>query len=535
MHDDDVDDVLHEAGVTRLDLLRRAGVLGATLALTPAATALGADAGTRAMLGPAQRPKRGGHLRIGIVGGSAKDTADPHLAPFIPDDAINWLMFQGLVEFDPGYSPKPVLAEEVSANKKATVWTVRLKNDIRWHNGKRLTADDVVYSFRRILDPKAPKSGASALRGLKPSGVARIDARTVRFRLSEPNAIFGTDGLGNRLVHVVPRGFNVRKPIGTGPWKLSVFRPGDRFVFERFEDYHGGPAYLDKVTLIEFADPTARLNALMSGAIDAMIELAPSQINLVRRRDIEPLIARSGGWIPFRMRIDQKPFDDVRVRQAFKLIVDRKQVLLNAFSNAGALGNDMYGLFDKGYPRRLPQRQQDLERARFLLRQAGHGEGLSIDLVTSDAAGASAIPMAEVFAQQAKGAGVNVAVKKVDASVIFGPQYLDWTFAVSNWGYRNYLQQALTTGTPDAPFNETHWSNARWAALVKQGLATVDDAKRNEIVREAQTIEYNQGGYIIPGFKSTIDAYSSKLAGFVKTDVTSIPLGRWRLHRVYFK
>ena len=532
-HDDDFDVDL-EGQTTRRDLLKRAGVLGAALALAPAGAAYGADAGARGLLLPTQRPKRGGHLRIGLVGGSAKDTADPHLAPFIPDDALNWLMFQGLVEFDPGFTPKPMLAEEVSSNKTGTVWTVKLKRGIRWHNGKPFTADDVVYSFRRILDPKSPKSGASALRGLKPSGVTKVDARTVRFRLDVANVIFGTDGLGNRLVHVVPRGFNPRKPIGTGPWKMTSFRPGDRFVFEGFDDYHGGAPYLDKVTLIEFADPTARLNALQSGAVDAMIELPPSQINAVKRRGIVPLNARSGGWIPFRMRCDQKPFDDVRVRQAFRLIVDRKQVLANAFSNAGWLGNDMYSPFDKGYPK-LPQREQDLEQARFLLRQAGYGDGLNVELITSEAASASAIPMATIFAQQAKGAGVNVTVKAVDASVIFGAQYLDWNFAVSNWGYRNYLQQAATTSTADAPFNETHWQDATWAALVKQAFATVDDAKRNALVRQAETIEYNKGGYIIPNFKNTLDAYSNKLAGFVKTDVMGIPLGRWRLHKVFFK
>jgi peptide/nickel transport system substrate-binding protein len=266
-----------------------------------------------------------------------------------------------------------------------------------------------------------------------------------------------------------------------------------------------------------------------------MIELPPSQINVVRRRGIRVVNARSGGWIPFRMRIDQKPFDDVRVRQAFRLIVDRKQVLSNAFSNAGWLGNDMYSPFDKGYPKGLPQREQDLERAEFLLRQAGYGDGLDVELITSEAASASAIPMAEIFAQHAKRVGVNVSVKKVDASVIFGAQYLDWNFAVSNWGYRNYLQQAAATCAADAPWNETHWKNAKWAGLVKKAFATVDDAKRNELVRQAERIQYNQGGFIIPIFKNTIDAHSDKIAGVVTSDVTSIPLGRWRLHRVYFK
>jgi peptide/nickel transport system substrate-binding protein len=522
--------------LTRREVLKGAAAVGAAAGLGPLVGAWGGSAsaspratGTR---------KTGGNLKIGIVGGSAKDTADPQIAAFVPDDMLNWFMYEGLVEYTPTLTPQLWLAESVERNKTATVWTVRLKPGILWHNGKTVTADDVVYSFRRIVNPKSPKAGASALAGLKTSGIKKMDARTVRFSWSSPNVLFGTDGLTQRLVHMVPVGFDamIKKGqyIGCGPWKLKTFMPGQQFVLEAFTHYRGGRPLLDKLTVTEFADPTARVNALLGGTIDTLVNLPPSQVKPVQGQGLHVLNARSGQWVPFCMRIDVKPFSDVRVRQAFRLMIDRKLVLQNAYGGIGWLGNDMYGVFDKGYPHNLPQRHQDLAQAKSLLKAAGYQDNLAVTIVTSDSVGDGAVGQATVFAENAKSAGVNVTVNNVDSSVIYGSQYLSWPFAMDYWGYRNYLQAAAAATVPNAPYNECHWRNAKWLALYNQAIRTANDAKRNEIVAEMATIEYNEGGYIIATFVSALDAYSTKVTGFVSNDVTGIPLGRWRLNNVHF-
>jgi len=533
---EDVESNFLKKPVTRREALKGALAVGAAAGLGPVMAACGGGGTSASPSATATGgPKTGGELKVGLVGGSAKDTADPQMAPFVPDDALNWLMFEGLVNWTPDYTAENVLAESVEKNADATEWTVRIKPDVMWHDGKTLTADDVVFSFQRIVDPKSPKDGAAGLGGLKPENVVKVDATTVKFRFDTPNVIFGTDALASRLVHVVPVGFDPMKPIGTGAFKMESFKPGDQFVLSAFKDYHGGAPYLDKVTLIEFQDPTARVNALLGGTIDALVELPPSQLTVLQSQSgFAPLNAKSGGWVPFTMRIDQKPFDDVRVRQAFRLIPDRTQMLQNAYSNVGWIANDMYSPFDKGYPASLPQRQQDLEQAKSLLKAAGQ-EGLSIELVASDAVGNGAVAAATVFAENAKAAGVNVTVNKVDSSVIYGKNYLSWTFAMDFWGLRNYLQQAAAGSTPDSPYNECHWKNDKWYALYTEALRTADDAKRNELISEAATIEYNEGGYIICSFKNQLDAYSTKLEGIVTNDVMGIPLGRWRLNKVSFK
>lgn len=523
--------------ITRREVLQGAVAIGAAASLGPALAACGGEPkGEATASASSTGAKKGGNLRVGLVGGSAQDTADPHRALLVPDDALNWLMYEGLMQYSPDLTPELMLAEEVTSNAKATEWTVRVKPDVVWHDGKPLTADDVVFSFQRIVNPKAPLGGATALAGLKPTDVVKVDSRTVRFRWDTPNVLFGTDGLTQRLVHIVPVGFDPKKPVGTGPFKLESFKPGEQFVLSAFKDYREGAPYLDEVTLIEFADPTARVNALLGGTVDAIVELPPSQINVLpAQAGASALNAKSGGWVGLSMRVDQKPFTDVRVRQAFKLIPDRGQMLQNAYDNVGWLANDMYSPFDKGYPKNVAQRAQDLDQAKSLLTAAGYGNGLTVDLMTSDAVGNGAVAQAQVFAEQAKGAGVAVNVKKVDSGVLYGKNYLSWTFMMDWWSYRNYLQMAAVVAMPDAPYNATHWKNDTWLAIVKEALRTLDDTKRNELVAEAETIEYNEGGYCIPSFKNQLDAYSNKLAGLVENDVMGTPLGRWRLSKVYFK
>ena len=151
------------------------------------------------------------------------------------------------------------------------------------------------------------------------------------------------------------------------------------------------------------------------------------------------LDATTGAWQPFTMRIDQKPFNDPKVRQAFRLIVDRQAMVDQAYAGFGRIGNDMYAPFDPGYPSDLPQRAQDLEQAKSLLQQAGYNNDLVVELTTSEAIGSAAVPAAQVFAEQAKGAGVTVNVNKVDSSVFYGDNYLKWTFSQDFWYTRNYL------------------------------------------------------------------------------------------------
>ena len=530
----EITDFVRGKRVTRRSLLKGSAAIGGLAALGPLASACGGDEEAATTASPTAGPKKGGSLRVGIVGGTAKDTADPQMASFEPDIAIQFCMYEGLTNFDLDAQVYNQMAESIEPNADGTVWNVKLKSGMMWHDGKPVTADDVVYSFERIADPKAPKTALASLAGLAPGSAVKIDDTTVEFRLETANVLF-PEGLAFRGSQVVPVGFDPKTPIGSGPFKMTDMKPGEQFTFAPFADYYDTPPYVDDLTIIEFADETARVNALNSGEVEAISQLPTSQAKVIESTGgLVLLNAETGAWRPFTMRIDVKPFSDNRVRQAFRLIVDRQQMIDLAYNGFGTLGNDMYAPFDPGTPD-LPQRVQDLEQAKSLLSAAGY-DSLTVELVTSAGAlGADEVAAAQVYAEQAKGAGVDVKVKKTDSGVFYGDDYLSWPFAQDFWYTRNYLAQAGQATMPGAPYNETHWENAEWLAIVEEAFGTVDEAARNELIGQAQTIEFNEGGMIIWSFRNQVDAYSEKITG-IQQDKLGMPLGRWGMSfkNVYF-
>ncbi len=522
--------------ISRRSLLKGAAAMGAVAALGPIASACGSgDSGTDASSSAAAEGSatKGGDLKVGIVGGSAKDTADPHTGSYEPDIAIQYIMYEGLTAWDFDMNLTNLLAETIEPNADGSVWQVTLRDGVLWHDGKPVTADDVVYSMDRIVDPKDPKVGAAALTGVTPGGTKKVDDKTVEITLSTANVLLA-ENLAERSCKIVPVGFDPKAPIGSGPFKMVDMKPGESFKWDAFADYWDTPPYVDTLTMIEYADDTARINALKSGQIQAMSQLPKSQAKVIEATDgLALLNAETGAWRPFTMRIDVKPFDDVRVRQAFRLIVDRQQMIDQAYSGLGAVANDMYGRFDAGTPE-LEQRVQDIEQAKSLLKQAGYDNNLTVELVTSEGAlGGDEVAAAQVFAEQAKAAGVTVKIKKTDSSVFYGDDYLSWPFAQDFWATRTFLAQASQGTMPDAPYNETHWKNAEWLSLVNEAFKTVDDDQRNALVSQAQQIEFDTGGYIVWSWRNQVDAYSETTTGY-KLDKLGGPVGRMYFKDVYF-
>jgi peptide/nickel transport system substrate-binding protein len=313
------------------------------------------------------------------------------------------------------------------------------------------------------------------------------------------------------------------------------FTAGQQSEFEKYPDYHeDGKPYVDSLTIIDFPDAEARTNALLGGQVDVIDNLPAAQLQNVKANpNLRVISSETGAWQPFTMRVDQAPFDDNRVRQAFRLIVDREQMVQQVLSGQGSVANDLYARYDPAYASDLPQRQQDLEQAKSLLKQAGR-EGLKVELVTAPVF-QGIVEAAQVFAQQAKGAGVDVKVRRVDSGTFYGDNYLSWTFAQDFWASRVYLSQVAQGDLPESPFNETHWpgDNKKFLDLIQQARAETDEAKRTDILHECQTMQYEEGGYIIPYFSNIIDAYSAKLGGFVEAKC-GFPFGNYWLKNVGF-
>jgi peptide/nickel transport system substrate-binding protein len=525
-----------EDAVSRRQVLRGAFTGGLALAAGGLLEACGGGGGgnTTTQSAPTnQKLRAGGALRVGATGGGAKDTIDAHLPTADPDIMRVWNLYESLAVRTPDFSKlEMLLAESIEPDKRPDSWTIRLKAGLTFHNGKPVTADDVMFSLRRIVDPKDPKVGAASIGYIDDKGLRKLDNLTVRVPLKFANAGF-PDDIGQYFNSIVPTDYDPKHPVGTGPFKYESFTPGQRSVFTKFADYwEKGKPFVDQLTIIDFPDDTARVNALLGGQVEAIDNLPAAQLSSVKSNgNLRVLVSETGAWQPFTMRVDASPFDDVRVRQAFRLIVDRKQMVEQVLSGQGRIANDLYAPYDPAYAKDLPQRMQDLEQAKSLLKQAGR-ENLSVELVTAPVF-QGIVEAAQVFAQQAKGAGVNVKLRKVDSGTFYGDNYLKWPFAQDFWATRAYLSQVAQGDLPNSPFNETHWKPPEFITLIEQARAELDDTKRAQILHDAQKMQYDQGGYIIQYFSNIIDAYSAKIGGFVEAKC-GFPFGNYWLKNVGF-
>jgi peptide/nickel transport system substrate-binding protein len=508
---------------------RRVLGMGLVIGLGGLLSACGASQ-TSVIAAPTGPPQPGGRLRVGLAGGGAADSLDAHSSVSTTDIARVVNLYESLVYRDENYELKPLLATKVTPSPDAQVWTVDLRPDVLFHDGRPVTGKDVAASFKRITNPDDPKSGAAALAIL--DDVVIINDHRVEFRLNSPNAAFD-DALGQYTLGIVPADYDPANPVGTGPFKYKSFAPGRNSVFVRNEHYwRDNEPYLDELEILNFSDEDALINALLSTQVDAIGQIPLALLEVI---DADPRISilesETGAWMPFTMRVDRPPFDDNRVRQAFRLVVDRQQMIEQVLSGNGSLGNDMYSPFDPGYPSHLPQRVQDIARAKELLADAGYPDGLTVELVTAPIQ-SGAVEAAQVFAQQAAAAGITVKIRQVDVTTFFGDSYLQWDFAQDFYYTRNYLPQVNASTLPTAPFNETHWDHPEFNALVKKATGTVDPQERNALIAQAMEIEYNEGGYIIWGHANQADAYQQYVAGLVPNR-TGLALSGFEFRRVW--
>jgi peptide/nickel transport system substrate-binding protein len=468
-------------------------------------------------------PKRGGTLTVAASGGGPTDTLNP-LATFTTPSIMGVLQL-----YDPLYriladgSVAPWLVDELEPNKNGTQWTVRLRSGVRFHDGRPLTSADLIASMH--LWAKSPVAGSE----VAPVDVAKataLDSLTVRVPTHYP--LFGLpDILANSEFLVLPADFNPKSPpVGTGPFKYVSFTPGRQMSFARNPDYwQSGFPYLDAIVINDFATETAQVSALLSGQANAANSFSLASVKALQASGVKILSGNHTGEANvFVMNCADAPFTDVRVRQAMKLIVDRPQMLSAVFGPYGAIANDSFcAPFDPLYVP-APQRVQDLEQAKSLLAQAGRSD-LTVKLTGAPIAQGTA-QMATVFAQQAKGAGVNVVLDQVPADVLFGPNYLKWPFTEDYYSYLTYLATVSSTMLPNASFPETHFTDARFTSLYYQAMAAADLSLRREIAGEMQQIERDQGGYIVPLWAPVLDGHAASVNGLT-AGVSGLPFNQF--------
>jgi peptide/nickel transport system substrate-binding protein len=498
----------------------------ATTEAPPATTEAAAPATTQA----ADEIKRGGRLRVGHVGAGKGESFNPGRGSSFIDASRYFNLFDPMTRVNPDFSLSPGLVLEWTPNGDSTEWELKLRPDVVWHDGKPFTADDIIFTMRAMGDEKHVSH--ASVTNIRLDELAKTDDVTLVVPLKSSNARLFDSFVQQNTVVIQDGATNFTNPVGTGPFKFDSFTVGERSLCVRNESYwEEGKPYVDEWEDISISDETARLNALLAGELDMMSQLSFTQARAQKEQGaLQVIDAPSPAVQVMLMAVDIAPFDDPLVRQAFRLIADRQGLIDGALQGFGTLGNDLVGA---GLPffSDLPPREQDLEQAKALLEQAGKS-GLEVTLHTSDIV-PGFVEAATLFAEQAKGAGVTVNVKKESADAYFDTAllYTKLDFGQSFWTVSSvplWYEQALLS---DAVWNETHWRDPAFDSMIREAQGAPDEAAATELWKQIQQSQYDDGGYIVWANQNIVDAAGNHVKGIVPSAFFN--LGGWNYRDVW--
>ena len=513
---------LHSGKISRREFLAGMSALGVSAAGLPSLLGQAARA---------QEPKKGGKITVGVEAAQAKDSLDPTKYYSTANILMGFSVYDSLVNRGPDLKPIPWLAESWEVGADASEWIFQLRKDVQWHDGKPFTADDVIYSCSRHTreGTESPAKGFMS----QIAEMTKDGDHVVRFKLAAPNADFPIV-LSDTRVQVSQNGYEdfISTTIGTGPFKVKEWKSGSRYVFERNDNYWGsdGP-WVDEIEVVGIGDITARVNALLSGDINVMLELDPKAVALIERNpNVDLIRSQSGAFINLAMMLDREPTNDPDVRLALKYAVNREQIVKNVLKGYGSVGNDHpISPTDPYYCSDVPQRSYDPDKARFYIKKAGL-ENAPIDLYASDVPGAGALAACQVVQQSAAAAGINLNLIQPPADTYWSSVWIQKPLVVSGWDMRpvpDLMFSIAFEGGGD--WNETKYANERFDQLLLEARSTVDFDKRKAMYCEMQQLLQDDGGHITLAFRDILDAKAANVQGI--SAHPSGPLGFYQFAR----
>lgn len=463
----------------------------------------------------AATPRRGGVLRMSFRSSPAR--LDPAFAINGEEYVITQAVYDTLTNLDPSFAVTPGLAHTWYSNAEATIWTFELREGVTFHHGRDMTANDVVYSIRRVLDPATASPGKDALGPIE--RVEALDAHTVRFHLLGPYADFPTI-MAQTFGRVLPEekvGTLDAQPVGTGPFRVVEHLPGQHTRMVRNENYWlDGRPYLDEVWHVHYPEVSTEQAAFQSGLIDVLWEVPTNQIAALQRVSNADLIEiPSPGFQPLAMRSDGQPFSDLRVRQAFKHAINREQLLQVVLRGHGTLGYDHPVPPTSNFASEVEALPYDPELARSLLRDAGYGNGFEMRMYASpDRHGG--VETATMVQQMLQAVGVRLSIQQMPWDRLVSEVWAKEQLFVSNWFGRPTIDEQLypyfhSTGS----WNEYHYSDERVDSLLVSARKETDEARRQGLYAEVQQLLATEGPAVIPYFLNYVTAVNKKVKGYV--------------------
>lgn len=495
--------------ITRRNFISGAVALGVSMTAA-AAVVSRAEAAT---------PKRGGRLRTALTGGATSDVLDPGQSL---DTYMNSLSFgqlrNCLTEVDVDGALIPELAESWDASADASKWTLKIRSGVEFHNGKTLTAQDVIDTLKHHTHPDSTSAAKSLLASIE--SIKADGKNTVVVQLNAGSADFPFL-LSDYHLGVCPSNgdgtIDWQSGVGTGGYALAEHEPGVRSLTKRHPNYwKRGRAHFDENETLHIADTTARTSALLTNAIDCMNNVDVKTVNRLKRLGSIKVLSTTGNkQATLPMRTDTAPFDDNNVRLALKHIVDREQWLNKIRYGYGELGNDN-PIGPANYYRatedELPQRQYDPEKAKHYLRKAGLSK-LSVQFSAAETGFTGAVDAAQLMKESARDAGIKIDIIREPDDGYWSNVWLVKPWSACYWSGRPTEDWMFTqVYAADAEWNDTYWKHPRFNKLLVEARAELNSRKRREMYVEMQRIIHNDGGVLLPMFLSDVLAHNSKVA-----------------------